>query len=251
MTLRLRIIAGSALLWIWFGTSAHAASLRLSPIIIQMQPSQRATAVTVTNTDTAPVNLQIRVYRWTQRDGEEDLVPSSDMIVSPPAATIPAGASYTIRLARRAMAPSGSEATYRLILDEVPRVADPNQPSQGVAMVLRTSLPIFITDPAATAQIRWRVWQNAAGLHAEATNVGTRRARIAGLQLQAANGGADGGIVNFGKGLNGYVLARTTRRFDVADAPAGPLPRLGGSAVILTAREGDRQLKETVVVEQP
>lgn len=246
MILRLGALAASSILTISLGVPASAASLRLSPILIEMQPSQRATAVTVTNTDSQPVTLQIRLYRWSQRDGEDKLDPTSDMIVSPPVATIPAGASYTIRLARRVMTPFAGEVSYRLMLDEIPKVADPNKPIQGVAMVLRTSLPVFVTDPAAKAQIGWQFWQDAGGIHVEATNLGTRRARIAGLQVEMPTGRT----ITFGSGLNGYVLAQATRRFDVTGAAAEGLPSLGGTQVNLMAREGDRQLKETVLVEQ-
>lgn len=134
------------------------------------------------------VNLQIRLFKWSQVDGEDHLDPTSEMLVSPPAASVPAGASYTIRVARPAAAAVPTEQAYRLFIDELPKPIDPRTIGQGVAMVLRTSMPVFVTDKKAIAQINWKVWQDAEGLHAEAANVGQRHAKIALLTIQPATG---------------------------------------------------------------
>src|ERR1700744_6110375 len=80
---------------------AFAASLRISPIGLDLVATQRASSMTLVNTDTDPVNLQIRIFKWSQVNGADVLEPAADMMVSPPAAKVPPGASYTIRVARQ------------------------------------------------------------------------------------------------------------------------------------------------------
>jgi fimbrial chaperone protein len=223
---------------------ADAASLRISPIGIDMSAAERAASMTLVNTGADPVNLQLRVFKWTQVRGEEVLEPATDMLISPPAATIPAGASYTVRVARQSISAVQSELSYRVFIDELPKPNDPHTLGQGVAMVLRTSLPVFVVDPNAFAKLTWKVWQDGSGVHAEAVNGGLRHAKIIGLTVQA-DGSAP---LVFGAGLNGYVLAGAQKRFDLQlDPKAKPL--VAGTVVKLTAHDGSEAVQESVHVE--
>lgn len=223
---------------------ADAASLRISPIGIDMASSEHAASMTLVNTGAEPVNLQLRIFKWTQANGEEVLSAATDMLVSPPATTIPPGASYTVRVARTSSAFAQNELSYRLFIDELPKPVDPRTLGQGISMVLRTSLPIFVVDPKAFAKLTWKVWQNADGLHAEATNTGRRHAKIIGLTVQP-EGGAP---LVFGAGLNGYVLAGSHKRFDLKMSPnAKPLP--DGAVAKLIAHDGSQAIEESLHVE--
>lgn len=230
----------------FFPIQAPAASLRISPIGVDMLSTARAAAITIVNTDAEPVSLQIRLYKWSQVDGEEVLDPTTDMVVSPPAVTVPANASYTIRVARPAATPVDRELSYRLLIDELPKPADPRTAGQGVRMVLRTSMPVFVADNTAMAELGWTVWQDGEGVYAQAVNTGRRHAKIAGLALTTANGAA----VNFGAGLNGYVLAGATKRFDLktGSAPQQPPALTTGSTVTLTAKNDALDVRTTVTV---
>jgi fimbrial chaperone protein len=222
-----------------------AASLRISPIGLDLVASQRAAALTLVNTDADPVNLQIRIFKWTQVDGQDMLEPASDMMVSPPAAAVPAGASYTVRVARPSTASVQHEQAYRLFIDELPKPVDPRAVGQGVAMVLRTSMPVFVTSPKAVAQLHWRVWQSSDGLHVDVSNDGQRHAKISGLTVQPV----DGAPIVFGAGLNGYVLAGTSKSFLLKSADAPNLPSLvPGASVTLTAKNDALSIKEQLSV---
>jgi fimbrial chaperone protein len=225
-------------------TPVGAASLRISPIGIDMSSADRASSMTLVNTGADPVNLQLRIFKWTQANGEEVLTPTTEMLVSPPAATIPPGASYTVRIARESVAPVQGELSYRLFIDELPKPVDPRTLGQGISMVLRTSLPVFVVDPKAFAKLSWKVWEDADGLHAEATNTGQRHAKIVGLTVQPEGGKP----LVFGAGLNGYVLAGSHKRFDLKlDSKAKPLA--SGVAVKLTAHDGNLAIEENLHVE--
>ena len=226
--------------------SASAARLRISPIGLHLSATERAGAITIVNTDERPVNLQLRIYQWSElEDGQEQLDKTDDMIVSPPAITVPAGASYTIRIARPAVAPVNGELSYRLLIDELPQPDDPRTVGQGIKMVLRNSLPVFVTDTKAMADLKWAVWQDEAGVHAQAQNRGKRHAKIADLTLQTATGAP----LSFGGGLNGYVLGGATRTFTVPVLAEGRKVTLrDGDSVGLAARNDALDVKATIVV---
>jgi len=236
---RIGLLAG----WCCLALSAQAASLRISPIGLDLPSNQRAGSMTLVNTGGEPVNLQMRVFQWTQDAGEDVLTPTTALTVSPPAATIPPGASYTIRVARPAAAPVEGEQSYRLLIDELPKPIDPRTVDQGVSMVLRTSMPVFIAHPKAMAQLAWRVWRDGQGLHAEVANQGNRHAKITGLSVQTSTGQT----LAFGQGLNGYVLAGSRKRFDL---PADTVPALGaGEPLKLTGNNGPLVIDETLHLE--
>ncbi len=226
-------------------TSALAASLRVSPIGVDIPSTSRAAAITIANTDSEPVNLQIRIYKWTQAGNEENLEPSSDILVSPPSVAVPPGASYTIRVARPVASPVREELSYRLLVDELPQPEDPRTVGQGVRMVLRTSMPVFIADKAAVAHLSWSVWQDDDGIHAQVVNSGRRHAKVAALTLQPA----DGPPIAFGSGLNGYVLAGATKRFDLKIDSASEQRRLApGSSVVVNAKNDALDIQVAVTV---
>lgn len=227
-----------------FASPADAASLRISPIGLDIPAGEHAASMTLVNTGAEPVNLQLRVFRWTQANGEDVLDPSTDMLVSPPAATIAPGASYTVRVARTTAAPVAAEQSYRVFVDELPKPVDPGTIGQGVSMVLRTSLPVFVVDPKAFAQLSWKVWQDGDGLHAEASNSGLRHAKITGLTVKPENGAA----FVFGEGLNGYVLAGSHKRFDLKLDAKAARPA-AGTSVQLTAQDGGQAIQESLHVE--
>ncbi|PJI89297.1 molecular chaperone [Sphingomonas koreensis] len=225
---------------------AWAARLRISPIGVHLTATERAGAITIVNTDDRPVNLQLRIYEWSEReDGQEQLDRTDDMIVSPPAITVPAGASYTIRVARPMIAPVNGELAYRLLIDELPQPDDPRTTGQGVKMVLRNSLPVFVTDAKAMAELKWAVWQDEAGVHVRAENQGKRHAKIVNLMLQTPSGHP----LSFGGGLNGYVLGGATRVFTLpVDAPGAGARLRDGDSVSLVAKNDALDVKAAIVV---
>jgi fimbrial chaperone protein len=126
-------------------TAARAQSLSVLPVNIFLVAGQSATTLTVTNQGTSETSIQIRAYAWTQKDGEDQLAPSDVVVASPPLATIAAGSRQVVRLILR-QPPQSGEATYRILIDQIPPPAEPGI----VHIVLRLSIPIF-AQPAARA----------------------------------------------------------------------------------------------------
>ena len=96
----------------------QAASLEISPVIVNLAPGQNATTIEVKNRGGAPAAVQARPYSWSQAGDEDNLTATQDIILSPPIFTVPAGASQTIRLLLRGGSEAGGERSYRLLLDE-------------------------------------------------------------------------------------------------------------------------------------
>lgn len=120
------------------GHSADAQMLSVLPVNIFLQPGQRTATLTVTNTGSRSTSIQVRSYDWAQKGDQDELTASNAVIASPPLVTIAPGASQVVRLVLR-QAPLDREATYRILLDQIPGPAEPGV----VQMVLRLSIPVF------------------------------------------------------------------------------------------------------------
>ena len=224
-----------------------AASLSLSPVGLDLLSNQKAASISLTNNGSQPVSLQVRIFKWSQIDGKDVLEPTRNVLASPPAATVPAGATYTIRVARVGPVPTGSES-YRLFIDELPKAVDPRAAPQAVSMVLRTSLPVFFTPKEAVARLTWTVWQDSSGTHLRGTNNGQRYVKLADLAVETP-----AGRLSFGTQLAGYILPGATRQFDLpVDGNTGPVPTLaGGAKVTVTAKAGKFDVRDEAVVQAP
>lgn len=124
-----------------FPALAAAASLQVAPTRIELRPQQTSEALWLTNTGTAPMQVQVRVYRWQQADGADQLLETSDIQPSPPVHDIAAGKQQLVRLVRTAPVAAEQLQAYRVVVDELPRL-DPE--ARGMQFVLRYSVPLFL-----------------------------------------------------------------------------------------------------------
>lgn len=208
---------------------AQAASLKASPISVEVAAPAQAAPLTLSNTGDAPLTAQIRVMRWSQQDGIEKLEPTTDLVASPPMAQIGPKKEQIIRLVRVAKTPVVAEDTYRLIVDEVPNPAAAKAGQINIA--LRYSIPVFFTAPTSgKPQLAWSIARRDGKLVLTAVNSGTRRLRVADLRVTDASGAG----ATFGRGLVGYVLARSSMRWTVP-APA----KLAKSGSVAIRAHGD------------
>ncbi|MFN3630089.1 MAG: SNF2-related protein, partial [Casimicrobiaceae bacterium] len=70
--------------------------------------------INLQNLGERPVYGQVRVFAWDQRNGEDVLTPTDELVASPPIIEVGAKGSQTIRLVRKGgAAGSGAERTYR------------------------------------------------------------------------------------------------------------------------------------------
>lgn len=192
-----------------FSTAGHrgaqAAALQASPVLVELQANSPSATVQIRNTGQAPINVQTRVYRWTQADGQESLDDTEELTASPPLTTLQPGMSYSVRLVRINRAPITEEQAFRVLVDELP---DPNRQQSGtIAMVVRHAIPVFLMPADAKGgQISWSVGTRNGRLVLRATNTGDRRVRLSSVSVKLPGGQT----VNFGNGLLGYALAGST-----------------------------------------
>ncbi|AWH28617.1 MULTISPECIES: molecular chaperone [Stenotrophomonas] len=186
-----------------------ATSLQVAPTTLQLDARQRAGELWLTNSGTAPVKLQVRVFRWVQQDGQEQLLPTEDLLATPPMQELAAGQQQLVRVMRPDNLAPDAPQYFRLIVDEVPDLA---RRASGMQFVLRYSIPVFIQPPSPgrlKPQLQARLIRLDDGRDGvEVRNSGTAHAQIADLALGSADRPR---IVH--PGLLGYVLPGQVMRW--------------------------------------
>lgn len=188
---------------------AFATSLQVAPTSLQLEPRQRAGELWLTNSGTSPVKLQVRVFRWVQQDGREQLLPTDDLLATPPMQQLAAGQQQLVRVMRTVADAPAAQQHYRLIVDEVPDLATR---SEGMQFVLRYSIPVFV-QPSGHARLAPRLQARLVRLDdgrdgVEVSNSGNSYAQIADLALGSTQRPR---IVH--PGLLGYVLPGQVMRW--------------------------------------
>ena len=190
-------------------SAVEAAALRVSPILIEGGPQANST-ITLRNQENRPLNAQVRVFRWTQKDGQEALLPTEDVIASPPIVSIGPREDYVVRLQRTTGQEPVSEEAYRVVVDELPN-AD-RQRNGTVAVVLRYIVPAFFFPADATQpRLRWSIEHRDGRAFIVAENSGDKRLQVTNLGIRTG-----GRTVVVGKGLAGYVLGHSVREWPIA-----------------------------------
>lgn len=207
---------------------AAAASLQVTPVLLDVQATgDAATSITLRNPSSETMTAQVRVYRWSQANGRDVLDETNDVMASPPIVNLKPNSDYTVRVVRLTRKPVVGEESYRLLADEVPngRALKAN----AVTLVVRQSVPVFFRAPnAAPADLSWSATKSSAGTQVKVTNNGEQRVRIARLKLSSGPVS-----INYGDGLVGYVLARSSMSWTSRSAIS-----LGANAKVTAATDG-------------
>lgn len=193
---------------------AFAASLQISPVLINLRASQAAGGISLQNLGERAIYGQVRVYAWEQRDGEDVLTPTDELVASPPIMQVAPKTSQTIRLVRRGGAGPGSERAYRLLIDEIAR---DDEAGNGVAIRLQYSVPVFVApgDEAAAPALDWSIAKRGGAWTLELNNSGKLHAQV-GAAVLVDGAGKE---IEVSKGLLGYALAGRTRTWRLPLAP--------------------------------
>jgi len=196
--------------------SAAASGLQVSPVSLQMDASQKAEGLWLSNTGSSVVHAQVRIYRWTQNADGDRLDPTDALLASPPMLQITPGGRQLIRVVRvgHDREPNNVEASYRARIDELPIAA----PGKGLQFVLSYSVPIFIASPSkpVTPALQWRVDRSGAQATLQVGNTGTGHAQVMDVSFTSASGKR----TKVTGGLLGYVLPGATMRWAVRPPPS-------------------------------
>jgi len=218
---------------------ASASSLQITPINIEVPAPGAASTVTLNNPGADTVNAQIRIFKWVQSDGEDELIPTRDVVASPPAVKLAPGKKSVIRVVRLAKTPAATEETYRLIVDELPKPVKAGQ--AGVGFSVRYSIPVFFSKSGDDADLSWQAMVVKGQLVLKAENSGGRRVRLASLVV--ANGA--GKTVKIGEGLAGYVLGQSSKQWTVKGASK---TIAAGGTIKITAQGDNGPIEATAKV---
>jgi fimbrial chaperone protein len=124
-------------------SGAAASSLRVSPIGLDLAGGAAASTIRLWNNEKQPVNVQVRIFKWTKVDGKDRFEPTTDVVASPPISKLAGGSENLIRVVRVAKRPLAEKENYRLMVDELPSVAAAG--TSRVNIVIRHSIPVRFT----------------------------------------------------------------------------------------------------------
>ena len=196
--------------------AAAAAEFGVSPIRLYFEPGARSAAVVVTNDDSRPLRMQLRLMQWTQdADGVDVHTDSDELVYFPRLMTVPPGEKRLVRVGLKSPA-GAAERTYRLYLDELPPSPDAavRPAASGLNFTIRFALPVFLP-PAVAAKpggaIESLTLSNGK-LRVAVRNTGNRHFRIASLVARSGEG-----IVAEAAGW--YLLAGASR-IHIIEIPA-------------------------------
>lgn len=226
MSLRRLALACVAAWLLCAGPAARCSGLQVTPTSLTLAPERNADGLWLGNTGSEVLHAQVRVLRWTQQGGEEQLAPSRGLVVSPPMVELAPGARQLVRVVRTAPADAAREEAYRVLVDELP-LAPEQSPAEGaddaqrgLRFVLRYSVPVFLApsgDAQAAPQLQGRLLEDGGRRVLEVANPGGLHAQLGNLVRVDAQSRRTELIA----GLVGYVLAGSTMRWPLApEAPA-------------------------------
>lgn len=205
--MNVRRFASAALLAAVAPVAMAGGHLQVGSTRVELPAGARATRLVLRNSGDAPVGAQVRVYDWSQPDGEDRLDETQDMALSPPIVRIAPGEEQVVRIVRQGPAPTGRDATYRVVAEEIPLT--PQDASVAVGFRMRFVLPLFdrFAD-APPAQLSCRLSADTL----TCLNAGGRACKLGATRLVDAAGRA----VELTNGLFGYVLPHSSRRWTLS-----------------------------------
>lgn len=160
--------------------AGSAQAFQVRPVRVDLGGRQPASQLVVTNPTSNTMLIQAEAFDWSQTRDKDSLNPSTNLIVNPPIFELAPGAQQVVRVGLRRAIESGVEVPYRIWLTQV---ATPGETTDsGVQMLLRVSLPVFVTG-AGTGSPQ-AVWQrDAADGAVEMGNSGARHLHVRELRL--------------------------------------------------------------------
>lgn len=218
---------------------AQGTSLQISPVQINLALAQQATTLTLRNESGEAMYGQVRVFAWSQRDGEDVLEPTQEIVATPPLIQVAPGTTQVVRLLRTGGQDKG-ERSYRLIIDEIAKPLP--EPVSGVQVRLRYSVPVFVGSGMGKPQdeLRWMVAQRGKDWVLRVANGGPHRAQISAVKLTV-----DGKTHTLGEGLLGYALSGSEREWVL------PFSLPGRSPITVRAVVNSQALEATVARPAP
>lgn len=240
----LKIIAALAVAFIFAAKSAAwAAGLSVMPLPMTLSPNEPSELLKVTNDGDSANSFQIQPFLWTQLpDGTIDLHPSLTIVAFPEVFTIGPNETRNIRIG--VLQPSSAaEATYRLVVQQLP---PPSLPGKVIQILPGVDLPVFIARDDAVGKPEIAGPTIAQGrLSFALTDAGTAHILLKRLTVTGRN--ASGKSVFSAAAAPSYVLAGGRRDYAV-QIGAGDCARLQTIAISATFADQLQAVTQEMVV---
>ncbi len=207
--------------------NVEAAQIHVRPVTVQVMAPNAASRLTLKNLGHDAITAQVRVFRWIQKNGRDQLLPTREVVASPPLLRLRPGRENVVRIVRTTKRAVRGEESYRLIVDEIP---DRRKVKNGVVFAVRYSIPVFFSARNATPpRISWEAQRKGRRIVIRARNQGDRNARLSDMTISTGTGG----VIARLKGLAGYVLGRSTKAWIVSAR------KVSGTLVIRGKRQNE------------
>lgn len=140
ITLSLFILSGITL------PARAASSVLVWPIFQTIGYNGKGSELWLQNRGDSPVTLQLRVFKWQQRNSAAVYSDQHDVLASPPFVTVQPGGRQLVRMIRLNNPQPQTENAYRIVIDEIPGADDStaNRNKAGLIMRMRYVLPLFL-----------------------------------------------------------------------------------------------------------
>jgi len=174
---------------VFFSGYVQSAEFSVNPVRIYIDNNVKSGSLVVQNMGDQVVTIQASINSWSQDNEKEQIVPTEDLVVSPPIFKVQPKSKQVVRIGFLQKPDTVKEGTYRLFLQEVPPPRKPDE--QGMGIALRMSLPVFIAPTGGIAQpaLKWKAETVKSGsVKLSFVNAGTAHIQITAISVNLPDG---------------------------------------------------------------
>lgn len=197
-------------------TLIYAGAVRISPVQVDFIDHQKSSSIMLSNESTESNNLQIRIFKWLQdENGTDQYLPTDDIAISPSILKLKPNGTNNIRFVRFTNESVAQEQAYRIIIDELPKPVDTRKVSTGLEVLVRSSLPLFITNRDNITNIKAEIISIDHQLYVQVENVGSRYILLQDMVITDSLSNKK--YIPKLSTINGYILAGKTRKYEITE----------------------------------
>jgi fimbrial chaperone protein len=166
--------------------------------------------VTVRNTGSEESVMQVTLNKWTNAGSQFAYVQSQELAITPATFRLPAGGQQIVRIGMVSQAPVLTEASYRLLVEEVPQPADKDV--TGTQLIVRHDVPVFVS-PSNAAKPALDISANcaASGAMLRIVNIGNVHAQVKSIAITSSASSPELGR----RDVSEYLLPQTQREWSL------------------------------------
>ena len=121
---------------------AHAGSLYVSPVKIELSEKQKNEVINIKNDSDKEISIQIKTVKWSQYGDNENLESTKEILIAPKIFRLKPGVTQITRIGLLRNIDISKEMSYRILIEEIPSLT--TDKFNGLNIVLSISIPVFI-----------------------------------------------------------------------------------------------------------